>query len=235
MNPVSHSPFNKQGTPIEIEGEIIGYIDNPNKNMEAFYHVMVENTIPVKKLFKENYQGGIVIDVGANLGAFTDYVLETTDATVHGFEPVKKFIPYLNDKYALNNKVLMNYMGLGAKQETVNIYTDSVNLGWNQIGPGRGEMIDIITMDSYIQENNITDIGMVKIDVEFYEPFVLEGMKNFITTTKNLPQIIIEWNWDLNPYKEKCEQVFEWLFEYYEDFPYALYSSTEDVILKPRS
>ena len=49
---------------------------------------------------------------------------------------------------------------------------NAINLGVNEIHPNIPGKIPMITLDSYIKENNITDIGFIKMDVEWYEPFV---------------------------------------------------------------
>lgn len=50
--------------------------------------------------------------------------------------------------------------------------------------------VQVTTLDNYIQENNVSDIDLVKIDVELHEPEVFAGMKNLIE--KEQPFLIFE-------------------------------------------
>jgi FkbM family methyltransferase len=201
---------------------------------DNWYGIINDNIQPIKNIFDQTYKGeGIILDVGGNVGAFTDYVLSKyPNAEVHIFEPVSKFTSYLENKYK-NTSVKFTPKGISDIQSKTNIKCDPTNLGWNEIS-NEGEEISLITLDEYIKDNNLTNISFIKIDVEFYEPFVLNSMKNYIRSTKNLPIIIIEHNYNLSPYKEKQNEVFEWLFKYYEEFDYKFYSNTEDVILIPK-
>lgn len=198
-----------------------------------WYNIIDDNIKPIKEIFDKNYKGeGVILDVGGNVGAFTDYVLSKyPNQEVHIFEPAFKFKEYLENKYK-NTSVIFECKGISDVTSTSYIKCDNHNLGWNVIS-NKGEEISLITLDDYIEDNNITNISFVKIDVEFYEPFVLNGMKRFIERTKVLPTIVIEHNYSLSPYKEKQDEVFEWLFNYYEYFDYKNYNDTCDVILHP--
>jgi FkbM family methyltransferase len=200
---------------------------------DSWYKIIDDNIQPVKKIFDQNYKGdGVVLDVGGNIGAFTDYVLSKYPNTeIHIFEPVSKFKTYLENKYN-NTNTKFTPKGISDTQSKANIKCDITNLGWNEISD-TGEEILLITLDDYIKDNNIVNISFIKIDVEFYEPFVLNGMKHFIETTKNLPIIVIEHNYSLSPYKEKQDEVFKWLFKYYKSFDYKSYNDTCDVTLTP--
>jgi Methyltransferase FkbM domain len=50
--------------------------------------------------------------------------------------------------------------------------------------------IETITLDSFIEKNNIREIGAMKIDVEMHEPQVLEGFQKHLSQFK--PALIIE-------------------------------------------
>ena len=121
-------------------------------------------------------------------------------------------------------------MGCGAAEGTVQISRDETNLGYNQIGRNvNTEEIAIIPLDSYIKDR---DIGFIKMDVEMYEPQVLTGLYNYISTTKNLPYIVMEYVYK-GENKDRWDEVFDWLFQYYEAFDYIQHTKTTDILLKP--
>ncbi len=43
----------------------------------------------------------------------------------------------------------------------------------------------MVTIDEYCCENNITNIDLMKIDVEGFEPYVIAGAKNMISKKSN--------------------------------------------------
>ena len=201
---------------------------------ESWYEKIKFNVIPVVKLAKSCYEQGIIIDVGSNLGSFTDSMMETfPQSEYHLFEPHPKFSDYLTSKYENVPNVHMNLVGCGEKKTASKISFSPGNWGHNKIS-SHGDDINIIRLDSYIKNNKLNNIGLIKIDVEFYEPFVLNGLKNYIETTPNLPPIILEHNWGGCPYKHKWYEIVEWLFDYYQPFKFDEDIPMYDLILLPR-
>lgn len=201
---------------------------------ESWYEKIKFNVIPVVKLAKSCYEQGIIIDVGSNLGSFTDSMMEIfPQSEYHLFEPHPKFSDYLTSKYENVSNVHMNLVGCGEKETASKITFSPGNWGHNKIS-SHGDDISIIRLDSYIKNNKLDNIGLIKIDVEFYEPFVLNGLKNYIETTPNLPPIILEHNWGGCPYKHKWYEIVEWLFDYYQPFKFDEDVPMYDLILLPR-
>jgi hypothetical protein len=65
--------------------------------------------------------------------------------------------------------------------------------------------IDIVRLDTFIKQNNIQHIDLMKIDVETHEPQVLEGMGGYLK--KFQPTFIIEILDDV--IAEKLNVIFE--------------------------
>tara|TARA_R110000822_G_C15276805_1_gene489781 strand:- start:43 stop:663 length:621 start_codon:yes stop_codon:yes gene_type:complete len=201
---------------------------------ESWYEVIKQNVVPVVELAKSCYKQGTIIDVGSNLGSFTDSMMEIyPKSEYHLFEPHPKFSEYLTSKYKDISNVFMNLKGCGDEETTAKITFMSGNWGHNKIS-SQGDNIDIIRLDSYIKDNNLNNIGLIKIDVEYYEPFVLSGLKDYIETSSNLPPIILEHNWGDCPYKDEWYKITEWLFEYYQPFEFDKDVPMYDIILLPR-
>ncbi len=205
-------------------------------DIQKWYKIIDENLTNVKLTFDHLYKGGIVLDVGGNVGAFTDHVISNHPNTeVHIFEPVTKFKEYLETKYKDTNVTFIP-SAVGEEKGTRKIRENGSNWGYNEIVGREGNDlngVDLITLDDYIQSNITNEIGFIKIDVENYEPFVFKGLKNYIQTSKNLPIIIFEHQYP-SPHKTYQDDVFGWLFNYYNEFDYTSYKNTEDIILIPR-
>lgn len=123
-----------------------------------------------------------ILDIGAGCGlhAMTFARAEST-VTVHAFEPIPATFEALQENVAKNgyaSQVHCNNIALGDKEHVLTFSTlegpyDHV------IMPGEGYQgstmqVPSITVDSYVVQNGITVSGM-KIDVEGYETYVLEG------------------------------------------------------------
>lgn len=201
-----------------------------------WYNIIDANIQPIKHIFDQNYPGdGVVLDIGGNVGAFTDYILSQYPNTeVHIFEPVDKFKEYLENKYN-NTSVKFIPKGLSNIESIVKIACCDSNLGYNEISDNGDEEILLTTLDNYIKTEVKDKISFIKIDVEFYEPFVIDGMREYIESTQDLPIIVIEHNYSLSPYKDIQDKVFEWLFNYYEEFDYKSYYHTKDIVLIPKN
>jgi len=206
-------------------------------DLNIWYKIIDDNIKPIKNFFDLHYHGdGVILDIGGNLGAFTDYALSKyPNVEIHIFEPASKFKNYLNNKYK-NTSVIFVPFGLSDKNHTTYLKCDNENLGYNYIVEDSScETISLITLDDYISDHIKNNISFIKIDTELFEPFVLNGMKNYIANTNNinLPIIIIEYNYIHSPYKVEQDQVFNWLFKYYHKFDYRSYDKTTDIVLIP--
>jgi len=143
-------------------------------------------------------QGGnssiTVFDVGANVGdfAYTVQNILGQSATIFCFEPKKSTFDALKMRFSdVENPKLFNF-GFGNKQETVTLYFDrdpeksglaSVyprNLDHFGIYLKEQETIQLTTIDTFCQENDINNINFLKMDVEGHEISVLNGAKRMI-------------------------------------------------------
>ena len=109
------------------------------------------------------------------------------DARIHAFEPVKKTYEMLL-KQNFPSNVITNNLGLGDRKETREIakYESDHGLGTLHRRTLSGndsigiEDVQITTLDDYCEENKITQIDFLKIDVEGHEYAVLKGAQRMI-------------------------------------------------------
>jgi len=127
-----------------------------------------------------------ILDVGANIGNHTLFFMKTwPEARVFSFEPQKDIYNQMRRNLELNklptdgcfNVAIGNATGRGSI-----VYDGRTE---NNIGATRIDYYDegefrIITLDNFIWENQTGKVDLVKIDVEGFEPKVLEGMKKLI-------------------------------------------------------
>jgi FkbM family methyltransferase len=149
-----------------------------------------------------------------------------SDAEVHAFEPFEAIHQKLDYNASINNfkihtncKAISNYTGDGV------IYTDgrdfaySVTINKNLWVKDQQPIklnIKTITLKEYIEQNKITNIDLMKIDVETHEPEVMEGFIPYFNQFK--PILLIE---ILN------DEVAQKLNNYFDVDKYSFYNIDE--------
>ena len=147
-------------------------------------------------IYKYAQPGTVVLDIGSHIGTFTIPMSHVvgTKGRVHAFEPQRKIYRELRKNCELNNakNVTCHRIAIGDRQQIIEMeketfHSETVlgNEGRARIGRG-GDVAEMRTIDSF----NLTNISLVKIDVESSEEQVLNGMIN--TILKNKPVIIFE-------------------------------------------
>jgi FkbM family methyltransferase len=148
----------------------------------------------VKKLIKKN---DVVIDVGANIGYYTTLFAKSTgnEGFVYAFEPTTIFHNLLVENISLNHfsNVTIIKKGLSNKKGNIEILIDNSSASIHQ--PQKGdvinkEIIELTTLDDYVEEFGLEKINFIKIDIDGHEPFVLEGAIRSIFKFK--PIVILE-------------------------------------------
>lgn len=120
-------------------------------------------------------RGDVVIDVGANVGSLTAVAARAVGhGQVYAIEPHPRIYGFLKNNLALNrfaNVVTFN-LALGDRVQQVKV-SDSRSDDQNRIDAESGLSIEMRRLDDLgIREPHIS---LLKIDVEGYEKFVLQG------------------------------------------------------------
>lgn len=127
---------------------------------------------------------GVIIDVGANDGAWTEAVLaHGAERPVHCFEIVPETFALLKKRFAGADNVVANQVGLGASEGTISFFPDPVESVYasRYAMPDRGKRtateVPVTTGDDYLEQHGIKRIAYLKVDVEGMEMEVLEGFR----------------------------------------------------------
>lgn len=219
-----------------FQKKIIRSIDDWEKIINKSVKISLKMLLPYIKDAK------VFVDVGANIGAFTQNIIANKpDITVHSFEPVSVYFQRCKQKFRTNKRIIVNNFALSDSAGKVQLFLDSENLGWNTMikektsSDMKEETVNTITFDEYAEKNKIERIDIMKIDVEGSEFRVLKGMKKTLSKLSKKPVILCEigWGYDSHPNWNEEVKVFEWLFSIgYKRFDYNV-KGTRDVLFIP--
>jgi FkbM family methyltransferase len=143
----------------------------------------------------------VIIDIGANVGIYSVIAarLAVRDGKVHAFEPIAENLFYLEKNIVLNksqNKVLVVPAAIGSKAGNLKLFLSDRQIGTHsvaQLSPRAVAVeVPVVTVDGYVKANKIHAVDVIKIDVEGYDGFVVDGAKK--TLKKHKPTLFIEFN-----------------------------------------
>jgi FkbM family methyltransferase len=129
-----------------------------------------------------------VFDIGANNGLFTLYLLNKGCKKVYAFEPNNKTEKNIKsilkdyDNYELIKKAVYTH------DDGITFYTSENNSTIGSInrshvlaqGYAAENTVESISLNTFIQENGITKIDLIKMDVEGAEYDVIENLEDYI-------------------------------------------------------
>ncbi|NMW22227.1 MAG: FkbM family methyltransferase [Chlorobiaceae bacterium] len=178
-------------------------------------HGMGYNNFTTRKISGEEnfikllskYNPKICIDIGANVGNYSLFLLETTKTKVIAFEPLPNAFEKLSKIQKLYpNRLIAINKGVGNENKEMNIYfteertehasfSAEVNLV-SYVNNVNQVKVEVTSLDHWLKNNRFdyNEIDLLKIDTEGFEYEVLIGAKDTIKTIR--PKFIqIEYNW----------------------------------------
>ncbi len=148
-------------------------------------------------------QGDTVFDVGANIGFLSAVAADAVGPTgqVHSFEPVPSNFRKLRRLAEINPgyTIVANQVAVGENEGDVTIRMSLTNIDSHTLVPHLGNPEDtvtvlkvpMITLDSYVKQAGLSQLALIKIDVEGFEFPVLRGLQGFLEMGHQ-PAIIAE-------------------------------------------
>lgn len=151
---------------------------------------------------KLSKQCDVILDIGANTGLYTLLSQHVhPEARVYAFEPIERNMQKLKYNCQLNGMDNVEYVPAAASdrngQQTIFVPETEVSTTSTLQSDIAGDLqierpvvIDTVTLDTFIEQHNIPQVDLVKIDVEGHEVAVLEGFAQYIRRYK--PTILAE-------------------------------------------
>ena len=172
----------------------------------------------------------VCIDIGANVGNFSDLLIKELNCKVISFEPnkfsfeeLKKLELKYKDNlksfnYALGDKNKKTYLYYGSKySQLASLDKKLNNINFIKKKNKHKMQINSRTLDFFIKKKiNLKRIDFIKIDTEGYELEVLKGAQNTIKKFK--PNFIqLEFNWH-QLYKKNTLLMFQEILNNYHAY-----------------
>jgi len=185
----------------------------------------------------------VFLDIGANIGLFSLYASNIVGESgkIFAFEPTPKTFVRLNSNIELNKKQNIVALNIGLSNEDglvdFNVSNDGYD-AWNSIVDldilvNRNKIkIKFKTLDSFIEEYDLRKISLVKLDVEGWEKFVLQGSHRLLSKT-DAPVFLVEFA-EKNAFKAGyyCNEVFDLMESY--GYSWFSYSSINNKLIKEK-
>lgn len=132
-------------------------------------------------------QDSIVFDLGGYLGIWTENIYNKYGCNVFTFEPYNKFAAIIRNKFIDNNKINVFEVGLGAKEDKINLYVTEEGSSVFKT-KGNSIVISILNASKFLEENSIFEIDLLKINIEGSEYDLMDHLleTNYIKNIENI-------------------------------------------------
>jgi FkbM family methyltransferase len=159
---------------LEFGDLVLPYLVNKPEVLEAFY---IEGPYEMGNI--KLSPGDTVIDCGANFGLFSA-VAATKDCRVFAFEPIPEIRKRLQITANMYSSINVCPYALSDKAETVMFQENNSNLGASHMSYKGTVEAEAITLDGYVEQNNIQSVDFIKADIEGAERLMLKGAQETI-------------------------------------------------------
>ena len=185
--------------------------------------------------FTKNFlkESDCFFDIGANIGLYSLHASKYAGnkGAIFAFEPTPTTYKKLCSNLELNkiSNVYPQNIALSDKSGSMIFNVSKKNYdAWNsfaklkQLNNNSEEItVKTVTLDEFIEEKNIKQIDLIKLDVEGWELYVLKGAIKLLSSKTNIPVWLIEFT-EANTFAAGyyCGEIFD----YMELFGYKWYA-----------
>lgn len=131
-------------------------------------------------------------DIGANCGLFSVLFLDiiSNNGTIYSFEPNYKLKGVIQSNSNYNKHISIQNIAIGSENTTIKFSFSSDTALSRATANPNGVDVQQITLDHFVNINNIKNVDLIKIDVEEGELNVVKGMINILENMN--PVLLIE-------------------------------------------
>ncbi len=137
---------------------------------------------------KLSQQCKVVVDVGANVGDWTDNCLNESSAIVYAYEPSRSACEVLKQKFSANNRVIIKQCAVGDVNGEASFVEEFACSQTSHLStvqtPTHGSItVKVVTLDDEFKDST-EPIDYLKIDVEGLDMKVLYGCRELLQNRK---------------------------------------------------
>ena len=181
-------------------------------DISVFYYEHSMDTFSPQTLAKIKEKD--IIDAGAFIGdsaiiferKFTNKFIRSFEATANNYNLMLQTLK-LND----SQRIIPIQKALGAKEDILEISIWGSGSSIHHKVSEQSEKVKVITLDSYVKENNI-EVGFIKVDIEGFEQEFLKGAIETIKTQK--PAMLLSIYHNANDFFEIKPLIESWNLGY---------------------
>jgi FkbM family methyltransferase len=170
--------------------------DNGTVDEEIILHRVYEPFF-LSVIKKHLSPGDTFVDIGANIGQHSLFASQVVgnSGQVISFEPIPRIYEQFKKSVDVNHfkNIDVYNLGCGSKEEVLEIFS-AANVGASSIIDSSRdtdkEKIKLVTADSILEKYG--NVSFIKIDVEGYEYFAMQGLEK--TIKKYRPKMLIEYS-----------------------------------------
>lgn len=169
-----------------------------NAVVKGIENTMLSNSILLLRKNNANFDNIIIFDVGANFGYLSLVWAKTVcqKGKVISFEPNLDVFKTLSKSVKINEVeeiIKVANLAVGNENKSIQLYlNDSTSNVLKADASQISQTVDMVRLDDYVMENNITKCDLIKIDVDGIEMDILKGSVNVLRAFK--PIFIVETN-----------------------------------------
>lgn len=173
---------------VRVRDREIGFVCMPTKLSRTVFSDIVEGKI--YPLFEVVQDVGVVLDVGANIGAASVYfALSYPSATIHALEPAGEPFELLAFNASKLPNIRAEQIGLYSRNATVPLYkspsdSETASVGGSALNSSMSEKIELRRASEWAQQQNLKRIDILKLDTEGCEIPILESLLPLIPGMK---------------------------------------------------
>jgi FkbM family methyltransferase len=160
--------------------------------------------------------GAVVVDAGANIGAYSQFLSRCVGQTgvVHSFEPAPKNFRRLQSATQNLTNVRLHQAAVGEQSGRSKLYlSDRLNVDHRTYTTGRDSRpvieIDMIALDDYFTPGERVDL--IKMDIQGYELHGLRGAKRVLQENPRIQLLLELWPAGLEQAGDNWEHLVEML------------------------
>ncbi len=152
----------------------MAYQSEYERNREKWYPDGCESTKRIN--FSQLNSDSIVFDIGGWRGDWASDIYAKYKSRIHVFEAVPEYAEFISKRFSANPEIIVHSHGLGNSDSKILIYIgdEGSSLFKNYNTSGVAKEIEIRDVCGFAKSKNITEIDLMKINIEGGEYDLLE-------------------------------------------------------------